>query len=133
MSTDTGQSAIERLVDQARARLQRVKPDEAAEAARGGGLIIDIRSETQRATDGLVPGAIVVPRNVLEWRVDPTDDYHDEKIVSRGGPLIVMCDEGYQSSLAAATLLDLGIEDATDMVDGFQGWRAAGLPVERPT
>jgi rhodanese-related sulfurtransferase len=109
-----------------------VSPREAAEAAEGGAVIVDIRSETQRARDGVVPGATYVPRNVLEWRADPTSQNRDEALVSRRGPLIVMCAEGYQSSLAAATLLELGVGDATDMVDGFEGWVAAGLPVERP-
>lgn len=126
-----GQAAIDELLERARARLRRVTPREAADAAEQGAVIVDIRSETQRARDGVVPGAVYVPRNVLEWRADPTSGNRDEQIVSRRGPLIVMCAEGYQSSLAAATLLELGLEDATDMVDGFDGWRAAGLPVER--
>ena len=124
-------AAIDELLDRARARYRRVTAGEAAEAAEHGALIVDIRSETQRARDGLVPGAVYVPRNVLEWRADPTSESHDEQIVSRSGPLIVMCAEGYQSSLAAASLLDLGLDDVTDMVDGFDGWIAAGLPVER--
>jgi rhodanese-related sulfurtransferase len=127
-----GEAAIDGLLERARARLRRVTPQQAAEAAEGGALIVDIRSETQRARDGLVPGALHVQRNVLEWRADPSSKFHDAQIAARRGPLIVMCAEGYQSSLAAATLRDLGIEDATDMVEGFEGWVAAGLPVERP-
>lgn len=131
MEASQGQAAIDGLLARARARLQRVSPKEAAAAAEQGAVIVDIRSETQRARDGVVPGAVHVPRNVLEWRADPTCGHHDEALVARGGPLIVMCAEGYQSSLAAATLLDLGVGDATDMVDGFEGWVASGLPVER--
>jgi rhodanese-related sulfurtransferase len=86
-----------------------------------GAVLVDIRSESHRARDGVVPGAVFIPRNVLEWRVEQL----------RGADrVIVMCDEGYQSSLAAATLRDLGL-DATDLVGGFQAWRETGLPVER--
>ena len=84
-------------------------------------MLVDIRSERQRARDGVVPGSTFIARNVLEWRVEQM----------RAAPrVIVMCDEGYQSSLAAATLRDLGL-DATDLAGGFQAWREAGLPVER--
>jgi rhodanese-related sulfurtransferase len=84
-----------------------------------GALLVDVRSESQRERDGVVPGATFIPRNVLEWRVEQM----------RAAPrVIVICDEGYQSSLAAATLRDLGL-DATDLAGGFQAWRAAGLPV----
>jgi rhodanese-related sulfurtransferase len=131
MEASGGQAAIDGLLEHARARYRRVTAAEAAEAAEHGAVIVDIRSEEQRGRDGLVPGALHVQRNVLEWRADPTSGSRDEAIVSRRGSLIVMCAQGYQSSLAAATLLDLGLEDATDMVDGFEGWVAAGLPVER--
>jgi rhodanese-related sulfurtransferase len=98
-----------------------------------GAVLIDIRSETQRERDGLIPGAHVVPRNVLEWRLDPASGHADPAL----GPaddldrhLILVCDGGYQSSLAAATLQDLGFTRATDLTGGFQAWRAAGLAVE---
>jgi len=68
-------------------------------------------------------------RNIVEWRVDPTSGWEDPEVVSRNGPVIVMCQEGYASSLAAATLVDLGVDDATDMIGGFEAWKAAGLPV----
>jgi rhodanese-related sulfurtransferase len=76
-----------------------------------------------------VPGAVFIPRNVLEWRCDPRSEHRDERVSDPGRPLIVMCNEGYQSSLAAATLRELGLERATDMEGGFQAWRASGLPV----
>ena len=133
MEARRGQAAIDELLEQARSRYRRVTAAEAAEAAELGAVIVDIRSQEQRARDGLVPGALLVQRNVLEWRADPTCESRDEAIVARRGSLIVMCAQGYQSSLAAATLLDLGLEDATDMVGGFEGWIAAGLPVERPS
>jgi rhodanese-related sulfurtransferase len=104
-------------------------PAEAREAASTrGGLIVDIRSERQRDEQGLVPGACFVPRNVLEWRADPHCAHRDPALAV-AGPLILMCAQGYQSSLAAAVLQDLGVAGATDMIGGFEGWAAAGLPV----
>ena len=122
-------TTIDDLLAHARAGLDRVEPSEASAALRAGGLLLDIRSESQRAADGVVPDSIWFPRNVLEWRCDPASEGHDERIAGFGQQLIVMCDEGYQSSLAAATLQQLGFERATDLAGGFQAWRAAGLPV----
>jgi rhodanese-related sulfurtransferase len=90
---------------------------------------VDIRSDHQRERDGVVPGAIHHPRNVLEWRADPASDARDPRIADYDAHVIVMCDAGYQSSLAAATLQTLGLRRATDLDGGFQAWRAAGLPV----
>jgi rhodanese-related sulfurtransferase len=90
---------------------------------------VDIRAESQRERDGVVPGALFIPRNVLEWRCDPQSEWRDERVADPGRRLIVMCDEGFASSLAAATLRQLGLEHATDLIGGFQAWRAAGLPV----
>ena len=100
----------------------------------GGALLIDIRSDTQRVRDGLVPGALVVPRNVLEWRCDPASPHRDPRIDGLTQALILICDEGYQSSLAAATLQELGLTRTTDVIGGFRAWRDAGLRVrvERP-
>ena len=109
---------IEELLESARARLDRVDPHAAQAAMQDGAMLVDIRSDTQRERDGVVPGSIFIARNVLEWRVDQMGDAR----------VIVMCDEGYQSSLAAATLRDLGA-DATDLAGGFQAWRRARLPV----
>lgn len=129
MGTDgTAPTTIEALLESARRELVRLSPH-AAEAARGrGALLIDIRSESQRAEDGEIPGAVVVPRNVLEWRLDPACAHRDPELARPGRKLILICNEGYQSSLAAATLLRFGI-DATDVVGGAQGWRTAGLPL----
>jgi rhodanese-related sulfurtransferase len=125
-------SAIDELLERARAGLERIAPDRAADALRSGdAILIDIRSETQRSEDGIVPGAQVVPRNVLEWRCDPSSEWRDPALAQPETLLIVMCNEGYQSSLAAATLKELGLQRATDLVGGFQAWRAAGLPVSR--
>jgi rhodanese-related sulfurtransferase len=122
---------IEDLLEEARRRLSRLDPRAANEAMREGALLIDIRAESQRAEDGVVPGSLFVARNVLEWRCDPSSEHRDPRIDGRERQLIIMCNEGYQSSLAAATLHDLGLTRTTDLAGGFQAWRAAGLPVER--
>jgi len=92
-----------------------------------GAVIVDMRPVNQRRDAGIVPGAVVVCRNVLEWRADPSSGHSDARLVGR--QLIVMCAEGYSSSLAAASLQEIGLR-ATDMVGGFEAWREAGLPVE---
>jgi rhodanese-related sulfurtransferase len=120
---------IEDLLARARRRLERLEPRDADAAVRAGALLIDIRSEVQRTRDGLVPGALFVPRNVLEWRCDPASPHRDPRIDGHARQLILMCDEGYQSSLAAAALHELGLIRTTDLIGGFQAWRAAGLPV----
>ena len=117
------------LLAEARRGLERLGPSEAAAAIAAGALLVDVRSELQRERDGVVPGSVFFPRNVLEWRCDPASPARDERVCDRGRQLIVMCDEGYQSSLAAANLRRLGFERATDLAGGFQAWRAAGLPV----
>jgi rhodanese-related sulfurtransferase len=123
-------TTIDDLLAQARARLVRPGPLQARAAMSAGALLLDIRSESQRAADGIVADAIWFARNVLEWRCDPASEGHDERIAGFDLQLIVMCDEGYQSSLAAATLQQLGFARATDLAGGFRAWRAAGLPVE---
>ena len=120
---------IDELLAQSREGLARLEPHEARDATGDGALIIDIRSESQRAADGVVPEAIWFARNVLEWRCDPSCDAYDDRVGGLERRVIVMCDAGYQSSLAAATLRQLGFGGATDLVGGFQAWRAAGLPV----
>ena len=122
-------AGIDQLLEAARARLRRLGPREARDAARAGGLIVNIRSEAQRDAEGLVPGAYFVARNVLEWRADATCPHHDSVLVEVRGPLILMCAQGFQSSLAAATLQDLGCANATDLAGGFERWRAEGLAV----
>jgi rhodanese-related sulfurtransferase len=123
--------SVEDLLAAARAKLRRVEPADAEAQVRAGrAVIVDIRAESQRAGDGLVPGAAFVARNVLEWRLDPESPWRDDDLASPERRVIVMCNEGYQSSLVAATLQELGHTDATDLVGGFQAWRGAGLPVE---
>jgi rhodanese-related sulfurtransferase len=121
---------IDDLLETARARIHRVTPEQARDAVARGGVILDTRTYEQRRADGVIPGATVMSRNVLEWRVDPTSGWEDPDVLARTGPVIVMCDEGFASSLAAATLVELGIDDAVDMIGGYQAWKAAGLPTE---
>jgi len=123
-------TTINDLLEAARGRLRRLDPDQAAAAVAGGAKLVDIRSETQRRRDGVVPGAHHHPRNVLEWRLDPESGHADPELADPDAHIVLMCDAGYQSSLAAATLQDLGFRRATDLAGGFQAWRAAGLPVE---
>jgi rhodanese-related sulfurtransferase len=125
-------TTIDELLAAARRRLDRLGPAAAAAAqARGDAILVDIRSETQRARDGAIPDAIWHPRNVLEWRADPTSSHADPRLSGDlDARVVVVCNEGYQSSLAAATLQDLGFSRATDLDGGFQAWRAAGLPVQ---
>jgi rhodanese-related sulfurtransferase len=123
-------TTIADMLAAARERLDRVDPEAAAAEVERGALLVDIRSESQRASDGVVPGAIYHPRNVLEWRMDPDSGASDPAVGGLDRRVIVMCNEGYQSSLAAAALRDLGFGRATDLVGGFQAWRTSGLPVE---
>lgn len=121
---------IDDLLERSRAGLRRLTPQQASAAAGAGAVIVDTRPIDQRRRQGIVPGAVVIGRNVLEWRSDPTSGYADAAVTDRRGALIVMCAEGYSSSLAAATLQAIGVSGATDMVGGFLAWQAAGLPVE---
>ena len=122
-------TTVDELLVAARLQLHRLPPDAALDAWRGGAVLVDIRSESQRAADGEIPGATVVPRNVLEWRLDPGCTHRDPELAQPGQRVILICDEGYQSSLAAATLRRFGM-DATDVVGGAQAWSAAGLPLQ---
>jgi rhodanese-related sulfurtransferase len=126
----TQPTSVEGLLAAARAHLQRLTPAQAHAAMRDGALLVDIREAEQRASDGLIPGARVVPRNVLEWRLDPGCAYRDPELSQPGARIVLLCREGYQSSLAAATLRCFGV-DATDVIGGFCGWRDAGLPIAR--
>lgn len=114
-------SAIDRLLAECRRDLDRVPPQRLAEEMLGGALVIDTRPQAQRARDGELPGAVVVDRNVLEWRLDPSSPFRLPHVDLLGRRVIIVCDEGYSSSLAAHTLRRLGL-DATDLEGGFQGW-----------
>jgi rhodanese-related sulfurtransferase len=122
---------IEKLLDDARSTLERLSPAETLVAMEAGdAIVVDIREEERRAAEGRVPGAVAIERNVLEWRCAPESEWRDQRVSDPSQRIVVMCNEGYQSSLAAATLRSLGLPRATDMEGGFQAWRAAGLPVE---
>ncbi len=116
------------LLAEARAELARLEPVVAFDEARSGAAIVDIRSDSQIAADGVIPGARRIPRNVLEWRLDPASPHALGDLAQPRARIVVVCDEGCQSSLAAATLRRFGL-DATDLIGGFRAWRAAGLPV----
>jgi rhodanese-related sulfurtransferase len=120
---------IHQVLADARARYRRLEPGEAFAAMQAGALLIDTRTDPQRGRDGDIPGAMVIDRTVLEWRVDPASGSRHPAIASLEVPLILLCAQGYSSSLAVASLLDLGARDVSDVIGGFQAWRAAGLPV----
>ncbi|MFD4634381.1 rhodanese-like domain-containing protein [Streptomyces sp. NPDC058284] len=120
---------IDELLERVRLGLDRLTPEEAYETVEGGGLLVDIRYATLRERDGLIPGALVVERNELEWRLDPQGSHRAREATGHDLRVVVVCNEGYASSLAAASLRQLGLRHATDLVGGFQAWRAAGLPV----
>jgi rhodanese-related sulfurtransferase len=125
VGSDRRRVSIQELLDDARSRLDRVEPENLEAEQAAGALVVDIRSDEQRQRDGHVPGAVIVDRNVLEWRLDPASPHcipqtgYDRRI-------IIVCNEGYSSTLAAATLRTLGLHNATDLAGGFQAWRCLG-------
>jgi rhodanese-related sulfurtransferase len=126
-----GSYGIDEILRTARSRLSRLSPAATARAMRRGAVLVDIRPVAQRARYGEIPGAIVIERNVLEWRLDPRSDAR-LSFASYDLEVIVTCQEGYTSSLAAASLHDVGLHRATDLEGGFAAWQAAGLPTLSP-
>lgn len=122
--------SVDELLELARSGLERVSPAAAAAATANGALLVDIRPVGLRDADGEIPGAIVIDRNVLEWRLDPSSAHRIAE-VDETKTVIIVCDEGYASSLAAATLQQLGLPGATDLIGGFQAWKRDGLPVTK--
>ncbi len=120
---------LDELLARARARLERVDPRTAVAARRNGAVLIDVRADAQIARDGTIPGALLIARNVLEWRLAPSSDHRHPQAPNVEQQVIVVCDAGYASSLAAAGLQELGFTRATDLDGGFQAWPRAGLPV----
>ena len=120
-------SRIDRALDSARKRLRRLNPEQVPDALRRGAVLVDIRPAAQRAREGEVPAALVIERNVLEWRCDPTSDARLPQAVDDDVEWVILCSEGYTSSLAAAALVDLGLHRATDVVGGYHGLAAAGV------
>ena len=119
-------AAIDRLLAQARADLDRVDVRDLQAEVAAGALVVDTRPVEQRERDGALPGAVVVDRNVLEWRLDPTSPHRIPQATGEERRIILVCNEGYSSSLAAATLQQLGLQRATDLVGGYQAWLLAG-------
>ncbi len=119
-------NTIDELLALARARLDRGAPELLAAERVAGALIIDIRPLEQRQADGPLPGALVIDRNVLEWRLDPLSDHRIPESIDHDQRIVIVCNEGYGSSLAAASLQDLGLRRATDLIGGFQAWLALG-------
>jgi rhodanese-related sulfurtransferase len=124
-----GGRPVGEILAQARGRLTRLGPQQAYDAMRAGALLVDIRPQAQRAAEGALPGALVVERNVLEWRLDPASDARLPEAGDYRRPVVVVCSEGYASSLAAASLQDLGLVNATDLAGGFRAWAGSGLPI----
>src|SRR5215831_8211237 len=125
-------ATIDDLLIEARGGLARLDPVTAFRATRGGAVLIDSRPQWQRRAGGEIPGAIVIERNHLEWRCDPASPARVAEAADHQVAWIICCDQGYSSSLAAASLQALGLSNATDVTGGFQAWHAAGLPVARP-
>jgi rhodanese-related sulfurtransferase len=120
---------IDDVLAEVRSGLFRLTPLEAAAAAANGARLVDTRPQFQRDADGEIPGAILIERNHLEWRLDPASDARIAAATDHDVAWIVVCNEGYSSSLAAASLQLLGLRNATDLIGGFQAWKSAGLPV----
>jgi rhodanese-related sulfurtransferase len=124
-------SSADQLVGRARRVISRIQPAELAAVAEAGGLIVDIRPAGQRAAEGALPGALVVERNVLEWRLDPSGSHQLPEVTGFDQPVVVLCSEGYASSLAAESLHYLGYRRVSDLAGGYQAWRA-WVDADRP-
>ena len=131
MSEEAARKTLAELLAEARDRLERLEPEAARSAQSAGALLIDTRSSDERAREGVIPGALHIPRSVLEWRLDPDADpaFHNPHVIGLDQQLILVCAHGESTSLAAATLQDLGFARATDVIGGFEAWKEAGLPV----
>jgi rhodanese-related sulfurtransferase len=125
-----GAFGVDQMLAGARSRLRRLTPTQAHDAFVAGALLVDIRPGWQRTDEGEIPGALPVERNHLEWRFDPECDARLPQATGYDVQVIVLCSEGYTSSLAAASLLSLGLGNATDVIGGFHAWSADGLPVQ---
>jgi rhodanese-related sulfurtransferase len=121
---------IDELLAEARARLERLGPADALEAQRAGALLIDTRSPHERERHGTIPGAVHVPLSVLPWRLDPDFEYSTPELSDLSRQVILVCADGYSSSFAAVLLQEIGFARATDLDGGFNGWKAAGYPVD---
>jgi len=121
---------VDKLLTDVRDRYERIDPEPALEEQRAGAVIVDTRCYEQRKEHGLIPGALLMERNVMEWRLDPDSDYHEPWVENHETRVIVVCQQGFGSSMAVRSLLDMGLVRATDMAGGFEAWRQGGLPIE---
>ena len=128
MAVGTKRRTLDQLLEEAHTRIERLEPAEAFAATKRGALLIDIRSDLDRGRDGIVPGSLHIPRTVLEWRLDPGSSWRNPHAGALDRQILLLCDHGCSSSLAAATLTDLGFERAGDVIGGFAAWREALLP-----
>ena len=119
---------IDQRLAQVRRRIRRLTPEEAAAAGVEGAVIVDTRDSADRLAEGVIPGSVLVTRNTLEWRADPTADLPDPVLSDFSKDLIVICNDGYASSLAADSLRQLGHRTAADLIGGYRAWKQAGLP-----
>jgi len=126
-------STIDEALTSARRRLTRVTAEQASAEHAAGALLVDTRTESQRRTQGEIPGAFVIDRSVLEWRLDPSSASRIAAATDHQVRVIVLCAQGYSSSLAAASLQDIGLLNATDVIGGFEAWQAARLPITQPS
>jgi len=122
--------SVDDLLAEARSRLARLEPEEAFSEMEHGALLVDTRTLEQRLAQGDIPGSVLIDRTVFEWRLDPSSRWKIPEVVDHGTRIIVVCREGFSSSLAAATLQQLGLRNATDVIGGFEAWREADLPIE---
>ena len=128
MCSSLPRTTLDEMLERARGRIRRLEPREAHEAGARGVLIVDIRCSTDRERDGIIPGSLHVPRTVLEWRLAPGSAWRSPFAPDLDQEVLVVCDHGYSSSLAAAALVDLGFTMAGDVVGGYEAWRVEGLP-----
>jgi rhodanese-related sulfurtransferase len=127
----TERQTIDGLLAAARDRIERLTPEGASSAMADGALLVDTRCGDDRRKTGTIPGSVHVPLSVLFWRLDPSSGHHDPALADLGRPIVLICAHGYSSSLAAATVRDLGFASVADVIGGFEAWSAAGLPVLR--
>jgi rhodanese-related sulfurtransferase len=123
-----GARTIDELLVTVRARIERIHPADVPARVAAGALLVDTRSWEQRSRDGAVPGAVVVDRNVLEWRLDPASPHRMPQVTGYDTEVVVLCNQGFSSSLVADTLRALGLTRTVDLIGGFEAWVAAGLP-----
>ena len=125
----TERQTIDGLLAAARSRIERLEPKAAARAMAEGALLVDTRCGDDRRETGTIPGSVHLPLSVLFWRLDPSSGHDDPALSDLARPIVLICAHGYSSSLAAATLRDLGFATVADVIGGFEAWSAAGLPV----